>query len=313
MLSRTADSLYWLGRYMERAGNTARALQVALREAGMGGGRPAQGQGWRPLLLTSGDIGLLQGFGAAPDAAQIIQHLVMDRANDSSIQSCIEASRQNARQVRTALTVDMWESVNDTWGQMRRMENAMPSADDLPGFLDWVKRQTILFNGAYDGTMLRDEAWRFVRLGTMLERADNTARVLHAHAAALSIMGPGTAEDYLNWQAILRNFTALRAYQWVYHGRIEPRRIAELLILRGELPRSMIACHARIEGVLDEIATAHGGRRGECHRRAGEMHARLRFGRVEDIFADGLEGFLNEMMARNIDLGGQIAEFYLHN
>ena len=126
MLSRTADSLYWLGRYMERAGNTARALQVALREAGMGGGRPAQGQGWRALLLTSGDIGLLQGFDAAPDAAQIIQHLVMDRANPSSIQSCIEASRQNARQVRTALTVDMWEAVNDTWGQMRRMENAMP-------------------------------------------------------------------------------------------------------------------------------------------------------------------------------------------
>ena len=119
MLSRTADSLYWLGRYMERAGNTARALQVALREAGMGGGRPAQGQGWRALLLTSGDIGLLQGFGAAPDAAQIIQHLVMDRANPSSIQSCIEASRQNARQVRTALTVDMWEAVNDTWHNAR--------------------------------------------------------------------------------------------------------------------------------------------------------------------------------------------------
>ena len=313
MLSRTADSLYWLGRYMERAGNTARALQVALRETGMGGARPARGESWRALLLTSGDIGLLQGFGAAPNAAQIIQHLVMDRANPSSIQSCIEASRQNARQVRTALTVDMWEAVNDTWDQMRHRGGAMPNADDLPGFLDWVKRQTILFNGAYDDTMLRDEAWRFVRLGTMLERADNTARVLHAHASALSITAPGTAEDYLNWQAILRNFTALRAYQWVYHGRIEPRRIAELLILRAELPRSMIACHERIEAVLDEIAVAHGGRRGECHRRAGEIHAKLRFGRMEDIFSQGLEAFLNEMLARNIDLGGQIAEFYLHN
>ena len=313
MLSRTADSLYWLGRYMERAGNTARALQVALRETGMGGGRPAQGQAWRALLLTSGDIGLLQGFGAAPDATQIIQHLAMDRANPSSIQSCIEASRQNARQVRTALTVDMWEAVNDTWDQLRRRGGAMPNADDLPGFLDWVKRQTILFNGAYDDTMLRDEAWRFVRLGTMLERADNTARVLHAHAGALSIAEAGTAEDYLNWQTILRSFTALRAYQWVYHGRIEPQRIVELLILRAELPRSMIACHGRIEAVLDEIATAHGGRRGECHRRAGEIHAKLRFGRVEDIFAQGVEAFLNDMLARNIDLGGQIGEFYLNN
>jgi uncharacterized alpha-E superfamily protein len=189
----------------------------------------------------------------------------------------------------------------------------MPNTDDLPGFLDWVKRQTILFNGAYDDTMLRDEAWRFVRLGTMLERADNTARVLHAHATALSITAPGTAEDYLNWQAILRSFTALRAYQWVYHGRIEPQRIVELLILRAELPRSMIACHGRIEAVLDEIATAHGGRRGECHRRAGEIHAKLRFGRVEDIFAQGVEAFLNDMLARNIDLGGQIGEFYLNN
>ncbi len=311
MLSRTADSLYWLGRYIERAGNNARGLQVTLRMASLTGVVDRRDNAWRALLIASGCAPGFAATGAELTQEAVVRYLVADPANPSSILSCIEAARRNARAVRTALTVDMWEAVNETWSEARRMTEASFAPDNLPGFLDWVKSRTVLFNGAYADTMLRDEAWRFVRLGTMFERADNTARVLDVHHHALAGTEEGGALAYVQWQAILRSVSALRAYQWVYHSRLEPRRIAELLILRPELPRSIVACYARIEETLDDIAAAHGGRRGECHRLAGEMHARLRFGRIGDIMEGGLHDFLTTTINRNLELGRQIQDFYL--
>ena len=311
MLSRTADSLYWLGRYIERAGNNARGLQVTLRMASLTGVVDRRDNAWRALLIASGCAPGFAATGAELTQEAVVRYLVADPANPSSILSCIESARRNARAVRTALTVDMWEAVNETWSEARRMTEASFAPDNLPGFLDWVKSRTVLFNGAYADTMLRDEAWRFVRLGTMFERADNTARVLDVHHHALAGTEEGGALAYVQWQAILRSVSALRAYQWVYHSRLEPRRIAELLILRPELPRSIVACYARIEETLDDIAAAHGGRRGECHRLAGEMHARLRFGRIGDIMEGGLHDFLTTTINRNLELGRQIQDFYL--
>lgn len=311
MLSRTADSLYWLGRYIERAGNVARGLQVALRMASLMRSVDQRDGAWRALLIASGCEPGFRATGAAPTPENVVRYLAAEPSNPSSILSCIEAARRNARAVRTALTVDMWEAVNETWGEARHATEATFAPDNLPAFLDWVKSRTILFNGAYADTMLRDEAWRFVRLGTMLERADNTARVLDVHHHALAGADQEGAVAYVQWQAILRAVSALRAYHWVYHARLEPRRIAELLILRPELPRSMIACYARLEETLEGIAAAHGGRRGECHRLAGEMHARLRFGRIEDVLAGGLHDFLTAMIDRNLELGRQIQDFYL--
>lgn len=311
MLSSTADSLFWLGRYIERAGNNARGLQVALRMASLTRGVAERDKAWRALLIASGCETAFRTTGAEPTQEAVVRYLAADPGNDSSILSCIDAARRNARAVRTALTVDMWEAVNETWSEARRMTAATFAPDNLPGFLDWVKSRTVLFNGAYADTMLRDEAWRFVRLGTMMERADNTARVLDVHHHAIADAEGHGAVAYLQWQAILRSVSALRAYQWVYHARLEPRRIAELLILRPELPRSMIACYARIEETLDGIAASHGGRRGECHRLAGEMHARLRFGRIDDIMEGGLHDFLTATIDRNLALGRQIQDFYL--
>ena len=309
MLSRTADSLYWLGRYIEGAGNKARGRQVALRMASLTRGVDQRDGAWQALLIASGCEPGFLATGAAPTPDAVVRYLAADPANPSSILACIEAARRNARAVRTALTVDMWEAVNETWSEARRTTAATFAPDNLPAFLDWVKSRTILFNGAYADTMLRDEAWRFVRLGTMIERADNTARVLDVHHHAIAEGNGGVA--YVQWQAILRSVSALRAYQWVYHARLEPRRIAELLILRPELPRSIVACYARIEETLEGIAASHGGRRGECHRLAGEMHARLRFGRIEDIMAGGLHAFLTATIDRNIGLGQRIQDFYL--
>ncbi|MBB5689135.1 alpha-E domain-containing protein [Roseomonas alkaliterrae] len=311
MLSRTADSLYWLGRYIERAGNNARGLQVALRMASLMRGVEQRSNAWRALLIASGCEPGFRAKALEPTPEAIVRYLAADLENPSSILSCIEAARRNARAVRTALTVDMWEAVNETWSEARRTTTATFAPDNLPAFLDWVKSRTVLFNGAYADTMLRDEAWRFVRLGTMLERADNTARVLDVHHHAIADTEGDGAVAYVQWQAILRSVSALRAYHWVYHARLEPRRIAELLILRPELPRSMIACYARIEETLEGLAVSHGGRRGECHRLAGEMHARLRFGRIADIMAGGLHDFLTATIDRNVELGRQIQDFYL--
>ncbi len=311
MLSRTADSLYWLGRYMERAGNNARGLQVALRLSSATGAVARRDHAWRGLLVASGCAAGFAATGEALTPEAVVRYLTAERANPSSILSCIEAARQNARTVRIALTTDMWEAVNETWSEGRRSTEDTFAPDNLPAFLDWVKSRTILFNGAYADTMLRDEAWSFVRLGTMCERADNTARVLDVHHHALMGAEEGGTVAFVQWQAILRSVSALRAYHWVYHARLDPRRIAELLILRPELPRSVVACYARIEETLEGIATAHGGRRGECHRLAGEMHARLRFGRIDDIMDAGLHNFLTATIDRNLELGRQIQDFYL--
>ncbi len=312
MLSRTAASLYWLGRYVERAGNNARGLQVALRMASLAGAGQRD-SAWRALLIASGCEPGFRDKGLPFTQENVVRYLAADLENPSSIMSCIEAARRNGRAVRTALTVDMWEAVNETWSQARRTSEASFAPDNLPDFLDWVKQRTVLFNGAYADTMLRGEAWRFVRLGTMLERADNTARVLDTHHHALDDVEEEGALAYLHWQAILRSVSALRAYHHIYRARLEPRRIAELLLLRPELPRSMVACYARIEETLDGLAAAHGGQRGECHRQAGEIHARLKFARIEDIMAEGLHAFLTRKIDRSIDLGGEIASFYLHS
>lgn len=311
MLSRTADSLYWLGRYMERAGNIARGLQVTLRMASLTGAVAQRERAWHALLRASGCAPGFAETGQAMTQESTVRYLAAEQANSSSILSCIDSARRNARAVRTALTVDMWEAVNETWSEARRCTDETFAPDKLPAFLDWVRSRTVLFNGAYADTMLRDEAWHFVRLGTMCERADNTARVLDVHHDALAGVDEGGAVVYFQWQAILRSVSALRAYQWVYHARLDPTRIAELLILRPELPRSMVACYQRIEETLDGLATSHGGRRGECHRLAGEMHARLRFGRVEDIMSGGLHEFLTAMIDRNVELGREIQDFYL--
>jgi len=310
VLSRTANSLFWLGRYTERAGNNARGLQGALRMAGVSHGAAE----WRSLLIATGCD---TGFDAADlteTAEAVIRYLTAAEDNHSSILSCIEAARRNARAVRTALTVDMWEAINETWSEARRMLPAALEPDALPGFLDWVKSRTVLFNGAYADTMLRTDSWRFVHLGTMLERADNTARLLDVKHNLLvpPEQGDGGAADYVQWQAVLRSVSALRAYHWVYHARLQPGLVADLLILRPEFPRSMFACYRRVSRTLDGIAANNGGAKGDCHRLAAEMEADLRDATIEGILGDGLHGFLTRFIDRGIELGGAIDRFYMH-
>ncbi len=312
MLSRTADSLYWMGRYTERAGNIARGMQVALRMASLAGSLQKSRDEWHNLLVATGaEHGFkATGRGATPEA--VIAWLALETENSSSIANCIEAARRNGRAVRTALTVDMWEALNDTWREMRVRSATATGQDALPGFLDWVRARTLLFNGAAADTMLRDQGWLFVHLGVMLERADNTARLLDAKHEALTASKDEGTVAYAEWQALLRSVSALRSFQWVYHTRLEPKLVAELMIFRPELPRSLLACHRRVLHALEGIAEATEGRRGDPQRIAAEIHDRLAKGRVEDIMARGLHDWLTTQIDRNIELGNAIQALYLN-
>ena len=313
MLSRTADSLFWIARYVERAENIARIVQVGHRMSSMALSLGNPGNEWHSTLIAAG---CEPGFFAKHEeatATNVVDYLVRDRDNPSSILACIETARRNGRAVRTALTVDMWNALNETWLQARDIAPEKLSPAQVGTFLEWIKERSQVFAGAYTNTMLRNDAHAFVQLGTHTERADNTARILDVkyHVLLPQHENVGGALDYVHWQAILRSVSALRAYHWVFNDRLKPWLIAELLILRQEMPRSLVSCTGQITRSLDFLSESYGGRRGECHRMAGDMHARLRYGRVQDVFQTGLHEFLTDFVERMAALGEEIDAFYL--
>ena len=313
MLSRTADSLYWLARYVERAENIARTVLVGHWMASMARSLGNPGNEWESTLIASGCEAGYRAKYAEVTPAAVVDYLVRDPENASSLYSCIETARRNARAVRTALTVDMWNALNETWLRMREKLVSGFTPDQASEVLEWVKQRSQLFNGAYANTMLRNDAYYFTRLGTFLERADNTARLLDVkyHVLLPESEGIGGALDYYQWQAILRSVSALRSYHWVYHDRLKPWLVAELLILRPEMPRSLVSCYEEIARTLDLLAASHAGKRGECHRLAGEVYARLRYGRIQAVFELGLHEFVTEFINRSLILGDEIASLYL--
>jgi uncharacterized alpha-E superfamily protein len=314
MLSRTADGLYWLARYMERAENVARILSAGQRIASLTRTVGSESNEWDSTLVAAGCAEGYRDKHGEVTAGGVVDFLVRDPDNPSSVLSCLETARRNARAVRTALTADMWETLNDTWLELRTFESFEGAGGErILRLLEWVKHRSLLFNGAYANTMLRNDAYYFTQLGTFLERADNTARILDVkyHVLLPKSEAVGGPLDYCQWESILRAVSALRAYHWVYHARLAPWMIAELLILRPEMPRSLCACYAQITRHLELLTEAYGGRRGECHRRAGEIHARLRYGRIDAIMQSGLHEFLTEIVDDGIALGRDVGEFYL--
>jgi len=312
MLSRTADSLFWLARYVERAENVARIVLVGHRMASIAQSLGSQGDEWLSTLIATGcDQDFFEKYSEAAPSA-VIDFLVRDPDNPSSILSCLDTARRNARAVRTALTVDMWNALNETWLKARDFASVTAASDQISTFLEWVKERSQLFDGAYNSTMLRNDAFYFTRLGTFVERSDNTARILDVKYYVLLPQdeGVGGALDYYQWQSILQSVSALRSYHWVYQERLQPWLIAELMILRPEMPRSLFSCHDQITRQLDSIGDAY-GKRGECHRLAGETHARLRYGQIQKIFQGGLHEFLTEFIDRSILLGEEITKLYL--
>jgi uncharacterized alpha-E superfamily protein len=311
MLARTAENLYWLARYMERADYVTRLLQVAGRvgisdtDAGL-----QDGNEWHSSIVAAGCEELFYEQHEQATESTVTSFLIADPKNPSSIFSCLDTARHNARGVRTALTADMWDAVNGTWLGLRERDVSNLSAGGVADFLDWAKERTALFNGAYSTSMLRNDAFYFTRLGTVLERADNTARILDVkyHILLPRPDDVGGVLDYYQWAALLRVVSALRAYHLLYPGRICAENVADLLIMRPELPRSLIYCFEQVSKTLELIEG--GPRKSDAHSRAGALHAQLRYADIQAIMASGLHEYLTSLIDRTKLLGLDINKAY---
>lgn len=314
MLSRTADHLFWMARHTERAENTARMLDVNVQSALLQPSDEAKTRGWLGVLGISE---LIADYGRRHDEVRdewVLDFMVRDGANPSSIYNCLRAARENARAVRGAITTEAWETVNQTWLDLpRNLAESQVRRD--PGMVfEWVKHRSHLLRGVTSGTMLRDEAFHFLRIGTLLERADNTARLLDVKFHALQTEFHGSTgarvqeQDFYHWSGVLRSVSGFEVYHKAYREAITPERVAELLILRVDMPRSLAACMAGISANLNKVVNPQSA---DTLRRAGLLSAQLQFGRIEDIMATGLHAYLTDFLERVNDLGAGISQDFL--
>lgn len=307
LLGRTANGLFWMHRYIERAENMARIVDAGLRMA-LTKTYDAPEE-WSSVVVTAGAEA---GFGNRPYTAETVSdYLLRDTNNPSSVVSCIESARSNARMVRTALTRESWESVNEAWMVLRTALKRPVQESELPPVLDQIKRQTALMRGAFHGTMLRNEIFDFARIGTFVERADNTARILDVKYYVLlpSISYVGTTLDNYQWESILRSVSAHRSYRWVYDVEYRPANIADYLILNGRMPRSLHFCYRNIVDNLGFLNEDYGAAH-PCHATAGKTLSTLKCNNITQIFEFGLHEFLSGFIAQNNRVGNEIAEAY---
>ena len=321
MLSRTADHLFWMARYMERAENPARMLDVNYQTSLLPQSEDSARRLWQGLLSISELTASFEQKYTEASARNVMDFMVRDEANPSSILCCLSAARENARAVRGTLTTEVWETQNQTWLEFNRLLMEGAFERDPGAFFEWVKFRSHLSRGVTVGTMLQDESLHFLRIGTFLERADNTARLLDVRFQAL--MGAGASNgsgedltaaneahevDFYHWSAILRSVSGFEIYRKVYRNVILPERVAELLILRPDMPRSLAAC---MNEVLVNLKLVANQQSGETLRRAGRLQSDLQYGRIDEILATGLHAYLTQFLARVGDLGGGISRDFL--
>ncbi len=309
MLSRTADHLFWMARYTERAENTARMLDVNIQTQLLPQSVEAAEQSWRALLGISELLPAFDAKYGILSRKDVLDFMVCDPMNPSSIMSCLTSARENARAVRGTLTTEVWETQNTTWLEMAGLLKDGILDRDPSEFFEWVKHRSHLSRGVTIGTMLKDEAFYFIRLGTFLERADNTARLLDVkfHGAD-GEQRTASEMDYYHWAAVLRSVSAFETYRKTYRDVITPERVAELLILRGEMPRSLMACLCE---VVDNLAQVRNDVSRETERFAGRLHAGLRFNSIDDIMQRGLHDYLTEFLEQVYELGNRVSRDFL--
>ncbi|MFY9721876.1 MAG: alpha-E domain-containing protein [Azonexus sp.] len=308
MLSRTADHLFWMSRYIERAENLARLLDVTWQMSLVPQSLEAANQNWNAVIALNS---LEEEFAArypAVNAENVLRFMVSDAGNQVSIQSCLRLARENAHAVRGTVTSEMWETMNATWLEARDKSFEQIFNAGIGEFFEWVKMRSSLSRGVTIGTLLQDEAFHFIRLGTLLERADNTARILDVKFHVLRPHGDEGATDFYQWGALLRSVSAFEVYRKVYRDVITPERVAELLILRMDMPRSLHFC---MNGVLKNLNLIANRQSGETQRQAGLLHAQLHYARVEEILEHGLHEWLTDFMDGIYLLGDGISKDFL--
>ncbi|MBP1861197.1 alpha-E domain-containing protein [Rhizobium herbae] len=312
MLGRTANGLNWMFRYIERAENSARLIDAGLRMSLTRS--EATEDDWDGVLQSSGVRDIYDDLYENLTTADAIDFLLRDKSNPSSVMSCIDSGRNNARMVRTALTRETWEATNECWLDLKTMLARRVKPADLPEAIDAIKRKTALIRGAFHGTMLRNEIFNFSRIGTFIERADNTARILDVKYYVLlpAVSQVGSSIDNVQWESILRSVSAHRSYGWVYEAEYKPSNIADFLILNGRMPRSLAYCYEKIVSNLGYLAREYGETHA-AHATAEETLSSLRSHSIKDVMDQGLHEYIENFISHNNRLGQEISDGYRFN
>lgn len=307
MLGKTAGGLFWMFRYLERAENTARLLEagwhIALTRSG------GASNEWQSIITTAGmNEAYLQKYDTY-EAGQVINFMLRDKDNPSSVMTAISAARSNGRLVRTALSSEVWEATNECWMVLKDLLSRPVTERAMHDILTQIRFRTSVVRGALHGTMLRNDIFAFSRLGTFIERADNTARILDVKYYVLlpSAAFVGSSIDNAQWEVILRSVSAERNYRWLYGGESSPASIANFLILDRRMPRSLAFCVKKIGENLQHLEVEYEARE-ECHIQADALCHRMKSHSVDTIFEEGLHEFLSSFVADNANLAGHIEE-----
>jgi uncharacterized alpha-E superfamily protein len=311
MLSRTADNLYWIARYMERAETAARLLEVGARIALLPSAEGYRND-WDSLLRASGNA---DGYAAkyGRPAQESIEHfLFFDRDNPNSVASSLISARENGRIVRTALTTQVWDALNTAFQELRAIE-ARPKGDrELSQMTDWTMRHAAMVRGAIDATLLRNDGYNLLNIGYYLERGDSTARLMDVKYYVLlpraQFVGSGLDND--QWSMLLRAMSAHRAFHWAYGGEVTSAKIAHFLILNPQCPRSLITCVAGVNNHIGRLAKLY-GRQTPAQAQAAKLLAELESQTPERIFDEGLHEFLSRFIRETAQLALVIHESYL--
>lgn len=311
MLSRVADSIYWMSRYVERAENLARFVDVTLSlmlDTSDGAGDP-----WRSLVYTTGDHEWFEKKYQIANQANVIQFIAFDREYPNSIISCLRAARENARTIRETISSEMWEHVNQFYYQIRDAGREGHQLDSPSDFFHHIKLSSHTFNGVADVTMSHNEGWHFAQIGRLLERADKTSRILDVKYFLLlpSIHDVGTPTDDLQWSSVLRSVSALEMFRKRHH-RITPSRVVDFLVLDREFPRAVHHCIATADESLHAISgTPAGWFRNTAEQRTGQLRAELTFASVDEIIAGGLHDFLDVLQDKINRVGEAVYETFV--
>jgi len=321
MLSRTADCLYWMARYTERAENTARMLDVNHQTSLLP--QPAEflEQSWKKLLTISKLEKLFLEKYDVVTRENVLDFMIYETSNPSSIVSCLFAARENARVIRGKITSEAWETQNTTWLELQRILEARNQTDPSR-LLEWVKHRCHLFRGVMHGTMLKNEAFYFMNVGTLLERADNTARILetkYEDQVALKVLRKdkegklvdetdGNFFDFYHWAALLRSVSAFEIYRQIYSDQVTPKQVAQLLIFNKQMPRSLVCC---VNELIPLIAEMKNQQSKEIERLLGKLKASLDYSDIDEVFSQGLEEFIEEFLERINHIADEFSNAYL--
>ncbi len=311
MLGRTAQNLFWLSRYVERAENMARLLEVGYRMS-LTSRREGAVSEHLVSMMQAAEVDEAFALKNRPADVDNVAHFMMfDPDNPSSVYSCLLAARTNARSVRTAITSDIWESINGAWLEFAQIKPRDVRGAKLLGLLQWIKQVSNQFRGALLGTILRDEGFAFLQAGNFIERADNTARILDMKYYVLlpRVTLVGGDLDIQQWTLILRAASAHRSYRHVYHDRFKAQNIADFLILRPEMPRSLAFCAQYVRQNVEALAQFYGKEQASCEA-VRQLCAMVENTNMETVFSHGLHEFLTEFMARNYHVSNTLAESY---